>query len=599
MPPNTAAGNEQKDKSQAMESRPNSRASSLAAAQTMAAESNSRNPVSITPPQRHQSPISGKGAAGKPLPPPRASTPQTGTTQLLRKITVAGVIVEVVRQNSTIIYRLPGNMPVSSLTPDQRTKVMNEIQRIRNNGAQQQQKQQKRGAGIAKDSPYSGGKPPAHPHPTTSAGSPGAVQHSRPHPSLPTIAPRKPSYSGSGNVLSGTHSAPVSAAFSTPETPPNGPNLSRQRKQSLQSRTPTPSANSRRAQTNPSSASGTSHKTALERMYQSAYLKLLDGPADVLRTLNPPVELNALLKSANNITVKDSPSPAVLLQILKALTKSQASQLAAMHGRDVLQGSLGNTDTDNIFSAQNSRSQSREASPAGSCASGAEADSTLSLPVSGNVTPTKRRKYNKTGKYSTKKRVPWSMGTSNGSGDDACNTRTLYQPPSRTPPPSLPPGVFAHPDAARTSSMSVFEKQKPPQLVKHEAEVARRFKEALAMDHQMAQSSDWHTPFNGTQDVIQRLLPFHVFQYHDNAIESAIKYEERQIQSSTDDLGQRLSALAQRYGSLLTKEGSDSYYDVDNIQIDKLRLNVARREIELLRDAQLQRDIAFMDTSYS
>ncbi|KAJ2612701.1 hypothetical protein H4S08_002584 [Coemansia sp. RSA 1365] len=561
----------------------------------MAAESNSRNSVSITPPQRHQSPISGKGAAGKPLPPPRASTPQTGTTQLLRKITVAGVIVEVVRQNSTIIYRLPGNMPVSSLTPDQRTRVMNEIQRIRNNGTQQQN----RAANTAKDSPNLSGKTPARSRPATSTGSPGAIQHSRPHPSLPTIAPRRPSYSGSSNVMSGTHSAPVSAAFSTPDTPPNGLNLSRQRQQSLQPKTPTQSANSRRAQTNPSSASGTTHKTALERMYQSAYLKLLDGPADVLRTLNPPVDLNTLLKSANNITVRDSPSPAVLLHILKALTKSQASQLAAMHSRDVLQGNLGNADTDNLFSPQTSRSQSREASPAGSCASGAEADSTLSLPVSGNVTPTKRRKYNKTGKYSTKKRATWSMGTPNGSGDDASNPRTLYQPPPRTPPPSLPPGVFAHPDVAHTSSMTLFEKQKPPQLVKHEAEVSRRFKEALAMDHQMVQSPDWRTPFNGTKDVIQRLLPFHVFQYHDNAIESAIRYEENQIQNSTDDLVQRISALAQRYGSLLTREGSDNYYDVDNIQIDRLRLNVAKREIELLRDAQLQRDIAFMDTGYS
>ncbi|KAJ2083349.1 hypothetical protein H4R24_000909 [Coemansia sp. RSA 988] len=566
----------------------------------MATESNSRRSVSTTPPQqshsqRQQTPMPGKGAGVRPLVPPRATTPQTGTTQLLRKITVAGVTVEVVRQNSTIIYRLPGNMPVSSLTPDQRTRVMSEIQRIRNSGAQQQQ--QKRSVGIAKGSPNLSGKPPAHP--ATAAGSPGTIQHSRPHPSLPTIAPRKSSYTGSGNSLSGVHSAPVSAVFTSPETPPNGSLLSGQRHQPLQPRTPTPSANSRRAQSNSTPVSGATQKSALERMYQSAYLRLLGGPAEVLQKLNPPVNLNTLLKGANTMAARDPPSPAALLQILKALTKSQASQLAAMYDRDIRLGASTDVDADSVFSAQSSRVQSRESSPAGSCASGIEADNTMGLPVSGTVTPTKRRKYNKTGKYSTKKRATWSMGTSNGSGDETGSPRTLHQPAPRTPPPSLPSGVFVHPDAARMPSTLLSEKQKPPQLVKHETDVAKRFREALAMDHQMVQSSDWHTPFKGTQDVIQRLLPFHVFQYHDSAIDSALKREERQIQSSADNLGRRVSALAQRYGSLLTREGSENHYDVNNIQIDRLRLNTARREIEQLRDAQLQRDIAFMDTGYS
>ncbi|KAJ2853532.1 hypothetical protein J3B02_003098, partial [Coemansia erecta] len=89
-----------------------------------------------TPPASARTPpmqLKGSAVRSRPATPGQQNT--VSATQLLRKISVAGVTVEVVRQDSTIIYRLPDNMPVSSLTPEQRTKVMDEIQRMRKNTA--------------------------------------------------------------------------------------------------------------------------------------------------------------------------------------------------------------------------------------------------------------------------------------------------------------------------------------------------------------------------------------------------------------------------------------------------------------------------------
>ncbi|KAJ2765211.1 hypothetical protein IWQ56_004189, partial [Coemansia nantahalensis] len=480
---------------------------------------------------------------------------------LLRKIPVAGVTVEVVRQNSTIIYRLPGNMPVSSLTPEQRAKVMSEIQRIRN--------------ASAPTTPTPPGRPPAaRTAPTTPrpAGerrplpprSPAPVRHSRPAPALPSIAPRQPAPLAANSGASGLHSAPVAGRFlaSSPHgaVRPRGP-------PPAAPRTPPSTLAPRRQQPGTLPSPGPAQKSALERLYQSAYLRLLRGPAEALRKLVPPVELSSLVSAPTD----GATSQDMLLLILKALTKAQAAQLARMFDQETRREPI-------------SQPPSGAASPTGSYGSGAEPDGIPGSPASGAATPTKRRKYNKTGKYSVKKRATWSLGSPDA-GSPAPHDR---------PPLPLPQGVVVHPGAWRATAAPLVERPKTPALAKHEAEISRRFRDALAMDRQMVENPDWRTPFDGVRDVIQRLLPYHVYQYHDRDIDAASAREEQRIQASAPGLGARMAMLQQRYRALLTREGSDSHYSVDHIQIESRRIDAAHAELDQLQDMRLERDIAAM-----
>ncbi|KAJ2851948.1 hypothetical protein IWW36_000721 [Coemansia brasiliensis] len=307
-------------------------------------------------------------------------------------------------------------------------------------------------------------------------------------------------------------------------------------------------------------------------MYQSAYLRLLSGPAEVLRKLNPPVEISTIIK--DDISTDSTVAPTLLLQILKALTKSQASQLAHMYDAQVRAKAPGDLSID-MYSTASSQPQSGEVSPASSYMSGTERDMS-DLSHSGTATPTKRRKYNKTGKYSVKNRT-WTL-------DSARDSIAGIRSPSS--------GTYTRTDIGGSiRSPGIMDKPKVP-LTKHEAEVARRFRQALAMDHRMVASTDWQTPFADTRDVIQRLLPFHIFQHPDSSIDHGIAHEEEQVLSNIPSLEKRAGALMQRYNSMLERQGTDEHYVADFIQIDRLRISDLSEELEQLDDARMQRDIS-------
>ncbi|KAI9481794.1 hypothetical protein BX667DRAFT_493281 [Coemansia mojavensis] len=527
MPPNTGGASGARQNSKSVNPRP-------AAPSTTTSQASSRASSRASSPTQTT-----RGRPVRPRPSPQGS----GSAQLLRKISVAGVTVEVVRQNSTIIYRLPGNMPVSSLSAEQRSKVMSEIQRLRNSNAAATGS----GPGI---------RPIAPQRNLRSAG--GAAQHSRPRPSLPTLAPRSILSSES---LAGPRSAPVAGSLSAPSTPPNG--LSRMAQ--------TPGA--KRSQLGVSSSPGATPKSALEKMYQSAYLRLLSGPAEVLRKLNPPVEISTIIKE--DVSADSTAAPTMLLQILKALTKSQASQLAHMYDAQARAKAPGELSID-MYSTASSQPQSGEVSPASSYMSGTERDmSDLLHSGTATPTPTKRRKYNKTGKYSVKNRT-WTL-------DSARESIAGIRSPSA--------GAYTRADISGIRSPGIMDKPKVP-LTKHEAEVARRFRQALAMDHRMVANTDWQTPFADTRDAIQRLLPFHIFQQPDSSIDHGIAHEEEQISSNMPSLEKRAGALMQRYDKMLERQGTDEHYATDFIQLDRLRISDLSEELEQLDDARMQRDIS-------
>ncbi|KAJ1723708.1 hypothetical protein LPJ53_001989 [Coemansia erecta] len=127
----------------------------------------------------------------------------------------------------------------------------------------------------------------------------------------------------------------------------------------------------------------------------------------------------------------------------------------------------------------------------------------------------------------------------------------------------------------------------------------KRFREALAMDHRMVDEVDWRTPFSGTQDVIQRLLPYHIYQYPDAAIDAITSREEAKIEHSTEALSRRLQKLNERFNGMLTREGSDSYYSIDRMQLDHLQKDDFKQQKDRLKDLQLQRDISSLGYNFS
>ncbi|KAJ2335302.1 hypothetical protein GGI00_001433 [Coemansia sp. RSA 2681] len=525
--------------------------------------------------------------------PPRPSTPGAPTTaQLLRRIAVAGVTVEVVRQDSTIIYRLPGNMPVSSLTPEQRAKVMQEIQRLRDS-SQASSGRTAQQSGLARPQ-----RPPPMPRSSTLPNSPRSGFSATPPQAMQTRG--------------------AAAYPSAPTTPTSAPTYRQQRSLApgLAPIRPQPAS-----ALSPASAVP---KTELERMYESAYLKLLSGPAEVLRKLSPPIELSSIVKrtasasGSSNGASDDVIDPHTLLQILKALTKSQAAQLAGMYNLDVRAGRdpLDVNTRGLRSSAPSSAMSSREVSPSAGSMSGTDFDSSLDMPGSGATTPrvkrkyTKNNKYIKTGKYSKFGKALSHLSPATMSPESPADfvpaTAPVEQPPKRpvvsaqsTSPQAQSYPMYAHPDVNRAGCESLSRRRTRPYQAQHEAEVSRRFRVALAMDHQMVQAPDWRTPFNGPRDVVQRLLPFHVFQYPDSAIESGIKMEEDRAAKSAAGLTRRFQAISKRYDAILVNEGSDHYYDMQHILLDRQRALQAKSELAALREIKLQRDVASMLPSSS
>ncbi|KAJ2550513.1 hypothetical protein EV175_004037, partial [Coemansia sp. RSA 1933] len=526
----------------------------------------------------------------------KSSQTSAAATQLLRKISVAGVTVEVVRQESRIIYRLPGNMPVSSLTPEQRTKVMDEIQRMRTSGGGTTPTGGARSPSVSQSSKQSAplvrvsGRPTADNQETV---------YSRPRPVLPSIAPRP--MGAEGDNAPPPQSAPLLGSLASPDTPPSsGLSLQQQKRQAKQARPYSATTLNKPQQiqrsASPSPSPVASQKSALERMYQSAYLKLLGGPAEVLRKLSPPVELSTLLKNSSagvsgggDGTVA---GPSALLQILKSLTKAQASQLANMYDRELRAGRSSLEVSTSGLRGMASQPQSRESSPVAGSTSGTESEWYADgLGGSGALTPTGKRKVGTMMKPLSKRRSASTSEPATG------NTSPMRTEPQGGGPRPL---SFAHADMTRLGPPPLAERRKRPSQIKREAEISKRFHEALAMDQLMVQNPDWRTPFSGTRDIVQRLLPFHVFQYPDAVIDSATRHAEGRISRSTGVLEKRLSKLSQRYNAIQEKEASvEGFYVVDDIQMEMNRLYAAASQYKQIEDAKADQCMSLAASSSS
>ncbi|KAL1929284.1 hypothetical protein VTP01DRAFT_2343 [Rhizomucor pusillus] len=93
-------------------------------------------------------------------------------------------------------------------------------------------------------------------------------------------------------------------------------------------------------------------------------------------------------------------------------------------------------------------------------------------------------------------------------------------------PASQPPLPFN-----QTLSKTILSKRLPEEEA-HHLEIKKRFTEAIKRDRDAATAPDYVTPFKSKKDVIERLLPFHIYQYPEADLEFN-RFPEEQRREST------------------------------------------------------------------
>ncbi|KAF7729773.1 hypothetical protein EC973_003851 [Apophysomyces ossiformis] len=126
------------------------------------------------------------------------------------------------------------------------------------------------------------------------------------------------------------------------------------------------------------------------------------------------------------------------------------------------------------------------------------------------------RKYVKTGKYSKKRLQQQQVQQQSLSQQQLLALQqslqaasTLSVPSSPAQPNPLKPLAFP---ASQLPSLPILTKRLPEEEA-HQLEVKRRFIESLDADKQAVTRPNYFTPFQSTQDAINRLLPYHIYQY--------------------------------------------------------------------------------------
>ncbi|KAJ8661177.1 hypothetical protein O0I10_002925 [Lichtheimia ornata] len=159
-----------------------------------------------------------------------------------------------------------------------------------------------------------------------------------------------------------------------------------------------------------------------------------------------------------------------------------------------------------------------------------ETTSSSSSSMGGSIKTT--RKYVKTGKYS-KKRLhhPHQLAAaSSSSGQLPLPPHPQHQQHQQQHQQSAPPLIALHHMVAQQpqqqqqpippnftlpshlATKSILAKRLPEEELHHQ-DVKRRIYDSILSDHKAVTEPDYKTPFRSKQDVIDRLLPYHIYQY--------------------------------------------------------------------------------------
>ncbi|CDS05326.1 hypothetical protein LRAMOSA07855 [Lichtheimia ramosa] len=140
------------------------------------------------------------------------------------------------------------------------------------------------------------------------------------------------------------------------------------------------------------------------------------------------------------------------------------------------------------------------------------------------------RKYVKTGKYS-KKRLhhPHQLAAASSSStgqlplpphpqqqqqqqQSAPPLIALHHMMAQQPSPQQPPIPPNFTLPSHLATKSILAKRLPEEELHHQ-DVKRRIYDSILSDHKAVTEPDYKTPFKSKQDVIDRLLPYHIYQY--------------------------------------------------------------------------------------
>ncbi|KIO22831.1 hypothetical protein M407DRAFT_27635 [Tulasnella calospora MUT 4182] len=139
------------------------------------------------------------------------------------------------------------------------------------------------------------------------------------------------------------------------------------------------------------------------------------------------------------------------------------------------------------------------------------------------------------------------------------------------------------------------------------------FAQLLATDHRAVDSPDVETPFRDAVDVVRRLLPYHVFQHHQEELEYATALNNRALSAkgkgkATDvaalpphlqtsfalELHKEARALKERFRQVRTREGAKTSPDDQMYWLTQAVLESERelntRLTSQLREAQAEKD---------
>ncbi|KAG6832600.1 hypothetical protein H0H92_014436 [Tricholoma furcatifolium] len=149
-------------------------------------------------------------------------------------------------------------------------------------------------------------------------------------------------------------------------------------------------------------------------------------------------------------------------------------------------------------------------------------------------------------------------------------------------------------------------KDRTPEELELTEKASSRLSSRLASDHALALSPDVDTPFRDTEDVLRRLLPYHVFHQpqEDLALLTNVKGKgkakemelEQEIEETKFALEchKRRDALLKRFRDIQTRHGKRHSPDDQAILISSLVLDVERSETTLLgnelRTARAEQD---------
>ncbi|GLB37476.1 putative conserved region of unknown function on GLTSCR protein [Lyophyllum shimeji] len=119
----------------------------------------------------------------------------------------------------------------------------------------------------------------------------------------------------------------------------------------------------------------------------------------------------------------------------------------------------------------------------------------------------------------------------------------------------------------------------------------------LASDHALALYPDVDAPFRDTVDVVNRLLPYHVFQHPKEDLDDLIKGGKGKRKATEEDIKKeieetkfalechrRLGALEAKFRSIRTRPGKRAVPDAQAVLLASLALDTERSETTLLNN---------------